>query len=73
MAGAILAPLVIESFRKAVMDRHDEDKEQPKTDDKNFRAPPPLTKEDYEDMIRRSRELIKRVDEYLSRGTDPEK
>jgi hypothetical protein len=51
----------------------DEKKENPTSDEKKYRAPQQLTKEDYEDMIRRSRELIKRVDSYLSRDTDREK
>jgi hypothetical protein len=50
-----------------------EKKEKPTSDEKKYRAPQQLTKEDYEDMIRRSRELIKRVDSYLSRDTDREK
>ena len=48
-------------------------KEQPTSEEKQYRAPQQLTKADYEDMIRRSRELIKRVDSYLSRDTDREK
>ena len=54
------------------MDEQDK-KEKPTPDEKKYRTAQQLTKEDYEDMIRRSRELIKRVDSYLSRDTDREK
>ena len=54
------------------MDKNDE-KETPPKEPPKYRAPQRVTKEDYEDMIRRSRELIKRVDSYLSRDKDPDK
>jgi hypothetical protein len=69
--GAIFALITASTYREAIMDEHDK-KEKPTSDEKQYQAPQHLTKEDYEDMIRRSRELIKRVDSYLSRDTDPE-
>jgi hypothetical protein len=65
--------MMAHTYRRATdMDEQDK-KEKPTSDEKKYQAPQQLTKEDYEDMIRRSRELIKRVDSYLTRDTDREK